>query len=65
MVKKIGEQVYYKGIFGRLVKCTIVKPVTNLKIEWQSCGVFPYHETDYIVRFRNGKEKLVDGKKIL
>lgn len=65
MIKQQGDIVYYKGIFGILKKCTIVKVIKNLKIKWSTCGAFPYYETDYIVRFKNGKEKLVDGKKIL
>lgn len=65
MVKEIGDFAYYISLFGNLKSCTIVQVIRHLKIEWTTNGAMPYHEYDYIVRFRNGKTKLVKGSKIL
>lgn len=65
MSKKVGDKVYYKGLFGKLKKCTIVKVIPHLVIEWTGTGAFPHHIYQYIVKFENGKEKLINDKKIL
>ena len=65
MSKKVGDKVYYKALFGRLKQCEIVKVIPHLCIEWTGNGAFPFHIHQYIIRFENGKEKLVDSKKII
>lgn len=64
-MKNVGDFAYYVGLFGKLKSCTILEVITHLKIEWTSCRAAPHHEYDYVVRFRNGKIKLVKGSKIL
>lgn len=64
VVYKEGEEVYYKGMFKKLKKCKIVKVISYTGIAWES-GARAFTMYKYVVRFKNGKEKLVDSTKIL
>lgn len=60
-VYKKGEKAYYKTWYGKLKEITIVD---RRSLRWVDLTGFPSTRYEYIVRFTNGRLKIVKENKI-